>query len=303
VYALARTGSTPAGAFLAAGLWLAVPGPVLFLPLADSFFALPAAAGLACFAWGGRNGWLAAPLGALFGGLQWVGMHCSLAFTVVGAAAAILGVLTFAAAPREERVRVFLRLLAVSLAALATFGGLVWWNYRAHGLPLWETWLVNLRKHAGFYAQMPRSYWPWIAVNLLEFLVALGPGAAVLWLVAGSGALRDWRRRPLFWTAAIVLLALDLSGRNLSEAGRLWLFLLPLALAAATTISSACPPAAVDPAAVWPLAVVLLAAQIAGGAAAVAGVEPLMPQPLARPAPDTAAAALVFHAHFLLDAP
>ncbi|HVJ80638.1 MAG TPA: hypothetical protein VNC50_06170, partial [Planctomycetia bacterium] len=231
VYLLVRAGSTPAVAYLAAALWLAAPGPLLFLPLADSFFVLPAAAGLACFRWGLRSAWLAVPLGALFGALQWMGMHCSLAFAVVGAAAAILGVLTLVAAPRHELMRQLFRLLLVSIAAFAAFGALVWWNYREHGLPLWHVWLINLRKHAGFYAAMPRSYWPWIGVNLLEFLVVLGPGAAVAWIFAAPAAARDWRSRTLFWTAVLLVVALDLSGKNLSEAGRLWLFLLPLAVA------------------------------------------------------------------------
>jgi hypothetical protein len=73
-----------------------------------------------------------------------------------------------------------------------------------------------------------RPYEPWLVFNLVEFLQFVGLPlvvASLLTLAGGRHALN--RYSLLFWGS---VLALDLSGTARAEVGRLWLFLVPLAL-------------------------------------------------------------------------
>jgi len=95
-----------------------------------------------------------------------------------------------------------------------------------------------------FYAKwVARSYWKWLGMNPVMFVLFLGVPAAVLWL---SGAFKDIvgfisslvRRsgrsdqRILALTFFLVMILLIVSGRNLGEVERLWAFLMPLAILA-----------------------------------------------------------------------
>ena len=89
---------------------------------------------------------------------------------------------------------------------------------------------INLEKHRGFYDHFPRSYWPWVGVNLIEFAVTIGVARRPASPLAFGAA----NRRPvLAWRSRRRSLRPRLTGKNLSEAARLWLFLTPLAAAAA----------------------------------------------------------------------
>ena len=110
-------------------------------------------------------------------------------------------------------------------------------------LPL--VWLGNLRNHAGFYDQYPRTWLAWLAVNPVELAFALGlPMVVVLgwslfaWFVArgsaetvstidaAEAATRSNRRAVLVATV-VTFGVLWLSGKNSGEAARLWQFMLP----------------------------------------------------------------------------
>ena len=93
----------------------------------------------------------------------------------------------------------------------------------------------NLRHHAEFYDEYPRTYAIWLWVNVVEMIVALGIPAAV-WCLAG---LKAFRQVPVsVWSTLLVLVLLDLAGRNLGEVARLWmLFMPPLLIAAGVGIS------------------------------------------------------------------
>ena len=87
-----------------------------------------------------------------------------------------------------------------------------------------------MENHARFYVEFPRSYLPWVAANPVELAVGLGLPVAV-WAVVGLASGRDAPTVSL--AAAAVLVALTLSGKNLSEVGRLWLPMMPALLVAA----------------------------------------------------------------------
>jgi methylthioxylose transferase len=105
--------------------------------------------------------------------------------------------------------------------------------------------LGNLRNHAGFYDQYPRTWLAWLAVNPVELAFALGLPLAVLlgWRLfesflamrsaetvsttdAAETATRSNRRAVLVATV-VTFGVLWLSGKNSGEAARLWQFLLP----------------------------------------------------------------------------
>jgi hypothetical protein len=146
--------------------------------------------------------------------------------------------------------------------AIPTF--LAWFLLK---LNLIAVWRMNFLNHAAFYDHYSRSYGKWLLVNPLEFVVAAGAPLTVLatwslfrqWRLRGaapgagayqSGAhyssretgeanhqgtvlygLRPWLRAWL-----VVLGLLWISGRNMGEAARLWIFLMPFLVWAAGPI-------------------------------------------------------------------
>ncbi len=84
----------------------------------------------------------------------------------------------------------------------------------------------------------------WVLYNPLEFALFTGVPTSIL-LVAACGA-EIFRRREgkaVFscapWTLLGVLLVLDVSGKNLGETARLWMFLMPLAAVGASSALAA----------------------------------------------------------------
>jgi hypothetical protein len=97
-----------------------------------------------------------------------------------------------------------------------------------------------------------RRYSTWVGWNLWDFVLFLGPPLALAWLAAIPGDVRLLRRAgmrrqpstvatrehdcsstiPYALVLLFALLALDLSGRILGETGRIWMFLMPLAVVA-----------------------------------------------------------------------
>jgi hypothetical protein len=81
-----------------------------------------------------------------------------------------------------------------------------------------------------------RSHATWVTWNLWDFALFLGWPLAVAWLARVRGEWRDASLEIPFATALIVAVAaLDLSGAILGETGRIWMFLMPLAVGAAAT--------------------------------------------------------------------
>jgi hypothetical protein len=106
-------------------------------------------------------------------------------------------------------------------------------------LNLLRVWQWNLHNHAQFYAHVNRTYWAWLLVNPAELFFGAGAPLSTLALL---GIRRSWRSNHrhaavlAFW---IVWSLLWVSGKNMGEAARLWLLLMPwLVLSAATALRS-----------------------------------------------------------------
>ena len=271
IYLLIRLTESPAVAWLGASFWPLVPAVPLFLPIADCLYPLLAVSTVALLSWSMqiRSSFL-----AVLGGLAfWVGMMASLAFLAL--TPILVGTL-FAEKLRPEGVS--RRRLALTTAAFAAgFALPCAWFWLDFHVNLPAVWRENLSKHSGFYDAMPRSYWPWIGLNLIEFAAVLGPTLACLSMAPLLRCRIGWPPSRLAvvhgcWFATVI--ALDLSGRNLSEVGRLWIFLTPFACVGAARTFSAKPPRR------W-MMILWLALQSLALLALVAHVEPLLPVSLA----------------------
>jgi len=227
LYALVRVDHSPSVAWRAAVFWPLVPAVAIFLPKSDCLFPLLATTSLWLW-WSGlhHGGWWR-PLAA--GTVLWVGLCLSLAFLPVAALG--IGLATWTVARAEPGRRPWRRVLETSVG---TLGGLalpiaVCWG--VYDLNLLTTWIANLGNHADFYnqPQHPRSYTAWLLLNPLELLLATGVPLA---LVAAAGLLHrfdssDPRIAAPAWCCLAVWALLWLSGKNMGEAARLWLFLVP----------------------------------------------------------------------------
>jgi len=101
-----------------------------------------------------------------------------------------------------------------------------------------------------------RDYATWVRWNLWDFALFLGPPLVLAWLARIPAELRTLRAGgvtspeiPFGLALLVAVLVLDLSGTILGETGRIWMFLMPLAVAAAAT-----GPASRMPAGLLPLA-------------------------------------------------
>lgn len=269
LYWLCRIGAPREDAWLASICWLASPACSLFLPLGDSLYPILTVTILWLVT---AAHWTRFPILAILAGVVlWIGMMLSLAFLVVGVVA--LTSATFLGWREGRRLEPFV--LGISL-----FAGMALptaWLLESFDLNMMNVWQTNLAKHAGFYEAMPRSYWPWFFVNPVEFAVICGPAALLL---AATFAIRHGLRtggppvdRVILAGMATVLF-LDLSGRNLGEVARLWLFLTPIAMAGAGRCVGALNAARSRPPS---LATTVIACQLAMTLVLAACVEPLLP--------------------------
>jgi hypothetical protein len=239
LYALIRQEAEPHVAWVVAALWPLVPAVAVFLPKSDAVFPLLAVGGAA--AW--QNAWVQRSLGRglVAGLLLWLGMMLSAAFLVV-----IL--LLFVATTLDRRIPwrtadvarplggLILGLLVPSMGI-----GLGW------GINLLNVWRWNLANHALFYEHNVRTPWRWALTNPVELGLAVGLPVAFLGVVglvelsrrqSGRGL---GGRRPMTLAYVIVWTLLWLSGKNMGEAARLWLFLMPgVLLAAEPAVSGLC---------------------------------------------------------------
>ena len=123
-----------------------------------------------------------------------------------------------------------LRWSAASVAGLALPTLACWLTF---DLALLATWKANLSNHAAFYDQPehPRNYLAWLGLNLLEGTLAVGVPLAGLTVVGLAIRFRQQAAEIAgpAWACLGTWGALWLSGKNMGEAGRLWLFLMPWA--------------------------------------------------------------------------
>jgi hypothetical protein len=151
-----------------------------------------------------------------------LGTFFTLAFLPVGLIVALVILL----APRVILGRKAGLIMAVG-AGFLMITVLGWAVTGADPITVW-TW--NLKNHARFYVEYPRTYLAWVVVNPIELAIALGLPATV-WCLIG---LRRPRSVPSsVWASIAVLFLLNLVGRNMGEVARLWMLFLPPFLPAA----------------------------------------------------------------------
>jgi hypothetical protein len=241
---LVRQRGRRSDAWLAAAASGLVPAAILFAPRSDTVYPAVTALLLAVTCFSVRRKSVTAAAGA--GMLLFSAMFFSLTFL----ASAALGVAYVAFTiwrewdswKTDRR-----RLAAIGGAALAGWlaGPLLLWLVWRHDI--FGAWLTNLGKNSQFNDLYQRTWWPWVAVNLLELALAMGLSASLLLLARGGAGLRGLVRRgpidALLASWLLIVLLLNFAGVNLGEVARLWLFLMPLgaALAAESLIDPARP--------------------------------------------------------------
>jgi hypothetical protein len=228
LYLLGRSALPAPAAWVAAALWPLAPAANLFQPDADTAYPFLSASALALAAWAaglanGDRGLGRGLVSALCCGLVLaIGFFFTLAFMPVGLIVAI-AILTARDVSPRRRVEL---ILAVGIGFLA-LTALLWALTRANPVTIW-TW--NLKNHARFYLEYPRTYLAWLVLNPIELAVALGLPALV-WCVAGFSSPLSVPRSV--WATLGVLLLLNLAGRNMGEVARLWILFMPPLLPAA----------------------------------------------------------------------
>ncbi|HEV3303995.1 MAG TPA: hypothetical protein VG055_30370 [Planctomycetaceae bacterium] len=229
IYLLIRRDSPRPVAWLSAAIWPLVPALAVFLPKSDAllpFFG-------AMFLWVWLEGFRLGRLGMCFlaGAIFWLAMFLSLAILPIGAAAALLTLWEAVVCAKGERLSIRPQDWAVRIGAAA-----IGWAIPIVALAgffklnLLRVWSWNYHNHAGFYQQNVRTYWLWLIANPIEFAFALGTPLAIAAILGISFQLRSgWRRRAAgpAWCLTAIWLLLWLSGKNMGEAARLWLIIMP----------------------------------------------------------------------------
>jgi hypothetical protein len=237
LFLVVRQDFGPRIAWMVAAFWPLVPAVAVFLPKSDALF--PFVGMLFLWNWRAALRRQSFVFGATAGCVMFSGLLLSLAMLPVALFAVLLTVFeTFAKVEDDDANPPPVKLNALlAVAAIAAFVAAViafsWWT----GANLAAIWEWNYRNHAAFYEQpaFPRTWWKWLPVNAVEFTLAVGWPAVLLAGVVVGRAVNDprGRRQPSFapvWSGVCVIAVLWLSGKNMGEAGRLWLFLYPWVL-------------------------------------------------------------------------
>jgi hypothetical protein len=263
IFALARRGVGPRGAWAAAALWPLVPAVTVFMPKSDVLYPLFAATSIASFVAGqSMTGRFLAGFAA--GITLWAGMFLS--FAMISLAPLILSIALFAdGLSRARAVRSGVQRVSGIITAFGLASSLLW-LFTGHNVA--ATWWRCFVIHGEFYdagqVGASRTYWPWVVYNPFEFAVAAGIPLMVA--AVGGAARRVQNRRAQGGSDAIeskpgcysdsvpvvsncpsclipvvagwwlTLVLLDLTGKNLGEIARLWMLLMPFACVAAAAL-------------------------------------------------------------------
>ncbi len=218
VLAGGRCDSSATGAALL--LFATVPSILIFTPQTDHLILLAtmSAAALAFEAWRHaterRAFALAAAAGVVDGGAMFVSLTSAAAIGAWGLALALHVV----RGPKLSPARIAALLVTWAVGFLAAL---------AIPAVLGMNWPAVVREclagaHRVQVLIFERHYSTWVGWNLADFALFLGPPLAI-------ATLASWRHA--FAIAMIAaLLILDLSGTILGETGRIWMFLMPLAV-------------------------------------------------------------------------
>jgi hypothetical protein len=228
LYALLHLHAKRTTSWLVSSFWPLVPAISIFLPKSDDCLPFLGCTVLAFWLYGLKKQSIVLCFAA--GATFWLGMTLSLALLPV---ACLAGLLTawylWACGARESWSSPGRRLIMGLLAGGTGFlllTALLWFGT---GCNLISVWIRNYHNHAGFYLQYPRTYWKWLLINPLELAFAVGLPITVLVI---GGTIRALRQpRVIAHGPAIASLStwslLWISGKNMGEAARLWIFLMP----------------------------------------------------------------------------
>jgi len=231
IYLLLRAEYSRATSWLTSALWPLVPALAVFLPKSDAVYPLLAMTFLLC--WYRSFHQRSAIYGSLAGLCLFGGLLLSLALIPVIVMAGLWTCWRAWCSRPEASLSDACRALAGPLIGL-TLGFFtpviaLWLCFDFNSLMVW--WL-NYQNHAGFYDQYTRTYWKWLVVNAFELAYGVGVPVTVLMLAAwmrlrSSGS--TWRSERLapYLCCAAVWGLLWISGKNMGEAARLWLVMMP----------------------------------------------------------------------------
>jgi hypothetical protein len=244
LFALLTTTCTRRASWQAAAFWPTVPALVIFLPKSDCLFPFLATT----FIWLWLEGLSRPSRWCSFGAgiVIWLGLFLSLAFLPVGFLALLAGFWNIrqgsppGAAPSDGQALSTGRsqlTMRESLAQLIPAAAVASVGFSIPILAAWlfvrinlvNVWWLNFQNHAGFYRQYPRTYWKWLLVNPVEFAVAAGLPLTIfaVWSVIVNLRAAPYRRFGHVWAWLAMFALLWVSGKNMGEAARLWVFLMP----------------------------------------------------------------------------
>lgn len=228
LYCLLRLIVSRTASWQLTSFWPTIPAVAIFLPKSDASFPFIGCLVLALWLYGLRKNSLVLCLAA--GCVFWLGMTLSLALLPVACVAALLTAwAAWGCRPDERLPNATHRVVSGLIAGGVAFIVLTIAMWFLTSCNLVNVWVWNYRNHAGFYAQFPRTWWKWLLVNPLELAIATGLPLIVLTL---SSLRIHWRQAQAaaagpFWMSLLTWGLLWLSGKNMGEAARLWIFLMP----------------------------------------------------------------------------
>lgn len=228
LYLLLRRTESRATSWLTASLWILVPAVAVFLPKSDTLFPFLGMCFLFLWleGWTRRSWWMC----LLSGVVLWLGLFLSLALLPVLFLALLLTIWEGWICRDEPRQPFPLgRLCFAVLWCFAGFAVPVACLWGTTGMNLISVWSWNYRNHAAFYGQFPRTYWKWLLVNPIELAIAAGIPLACLAISSARSAVETptSRRAGILWACLTAWGCLWLSGKNMGEAARLWIVLMP----------------------------------------------------------------------------
>lgn len=226
LYFLARRAWSPTSAWQACAFWPLVPSLAVFLPVSDAIYPFLGTLFLAVWLAGWSRGSIL--LCAISGVILWVGMFLSLAMLPVALLAVLVTLAEFTwKRPEGITIGGTSKSVGWSLLGFAVPIALLWFAWNTNLVAIW-TW--NLRNHEGFYDQNTRTYWKWLLVNPLELAFGLGWPLVIL---CASALVSAWKQPTRKFKLACFVFCfgvwaiLWLSGKNMGEAARLWLLVMP----------------------------------------------------------------------------
>ena len=259
-------------AWKAIAFWPLIPALAIFLPKSDALFPLIAFSFLYLWAKCLRtrgvivlngssdvrhrsalsvlrtiNRWLREShlVCAMLAGLTlWLGMLFSLALLPIALIAAVFSFIELRKPSADQNSVSFPKRCAMTYGAgavtflvLSILAGILF------DINLLSVWVLNFQNHASFYEHFERTRLKWLLVNPLELSLATGvpltglAALSVLRLLRGTSS-NAHSGNSFLCSGILVWGILWLSGKNMGEAARLWIVMMPILVVTASSVLS-----------------------------------------------------------------